>query len=158
MLVQCWGGVNRAPSLAVALLTWVQHVHVVSAVEMVMAVRGEILTNRSFRAQLIQEAMEHDLLPDYGLRTRFVRTEIGPHTWETHVPEELLELVWVSVARGTGLRQPDAVGKNLWTYIREAAGRRKWPEHARLLRRLTLLRGLIRAACPKESFLVSSGG
>jgi hypothetical protein len=44
VLVQCWGGVMRAPSLAVALLMWVQHVHVVSAVEMVMAVRGEILT------------------------------------------------------------------------------------------------------------------
>jgi hypothetical protein len=103
--------------------------------------------------------MEHDLLPDYGLRSQICKDRDRARVPGRHsVPEELLELVWVSVARGTGLRQPDAAGKNLWTYIREAAGRRKWPGHARFLRRLTLLRGLIRAACPKESFLVSSGG
>mmetsp|Transcript_68703 Transcript_68703/g.174522 ORF Transcript_68703/g.174522 Transcript_68703/m.174522 type:complete len:244 (+) Transcript_68703:69-800(+) len=52
VLVNCWGGVNRSASVAVAYLVLWQGVPLVDAVRSAMAVRGTVLTNRSFRLRL----------------------------------------------------------------------------------------------------------
>jgi protein-tyrosine phosphatase len=63
LLVQCWGGCNRAPSLAVALLMFEENMDVVEAAAHVMARRGAVLTNRSFRRRLVTLAYRENSRP-----------------------------------------------------------------------------------------------
>ena len=52
VLVACWGGHNRAPSMAVALLLMERKLRLTEAVADVVRCRGGVLSNDSFRRQL----------------------------------------------------------------------------------------------------------
>ena len=134
VLVQCWGGCNRAPSIAVALLMKLDRAPLLSACQQVQEVRGEILTNRGFRRQLLQLAVQDALLPCPGL----CNAE-GPYTWDTGEPEELVLLLWFALLKGTGLAHLDSSGRSAGDYLTEAAARRSWRQHGRLVRRLMVL-------------------
>lgn len=146
LLVQCWGGCNRAPGIAVGLLMCLDHMDVVAACNRVAQVRGEVLTNHAFRLQLVQAAMRMGLLPDFRLRDGLPATEPAQRTWDTKDPEELLELLWASRARGTGLEQTDETGRAFGAYLQQAVASKNWTEHGRLMRRLTVMRGLLAAS------------
>lgn len=145
MLVQCWGGCNRAPAIAVGLLMCIDRMDVVTACQRVTQVRGTVLTNHSFRLQLVRAAASMGLLPDVGIRAGPSASDPAKGAWDTNVPEELLELLWASQARGTGLEQADAAGKPFGVYLLEAVAEKDWPRHQRLMRRLAMMRGLLGA-------------
>lgn len=134
VLVQCWGGCNRAPSIAVALLMKLDRAQLLSACQQVQQVRGEILTNRGFRRQLLQLAVRDELLPCLGLCNAQ-----GPYTWDTREPEELVHLLWFAALNGFGLAQLDSSGRSAGDYLMEAAARRNWAQHSRLVRRWMVL-------------------
>ena len=56
VLVHCYGGINRAPAISVALMLLLQKLPLCDAVRLVVSCRGKVLTNRRFRAQLVQLA------------------------------------------------------------------------------------------------------
>lgn len=64
LLVHCFGGVNRAGAISVALLMLVDRMPLLQAAEAVVGKRGRVLSNRGFRRQLVQlasrEAQEAD--------------------------------------------------------------------------------------------------
>ena len=57
MLVHCYGGINRSVFVAVALLMLLENMNLADALRAVAATRGRVLTNRSFRAQLLEVAV-----------------------------------------------------------------------------------------------------
>ena len=54
VLVHCYGGINRSVFVAVALLMLLDNMTLTNALRAVAAKRGRVLTNRSFRAQLLE--------------------------------------------------------------------------------------------------------
>ena len=62
VLVHCFGGVNRAPAVGVALLMILDRLPLRIAVRTVVTKRGKVLTRRPFRAQLVQLAETQGLL------------------------------------------------------------------------------------------------
>ena len=54
VLVHCWGGVNRSAAVATFFLTAEWRVPLVAAVAQLMERRGTVLTNQSFRKQLVR--------------------------------------------------------------------------------------------------------
>ena len=58
VLVNCWGGVNRSASVAIAFLVMKKSIALVDAVKSAMSQRGTVLTNRMFRLLLVQLALE----------------------------------------------------------------------------------------------------
>ena len=58
VLVNCWGGVNRSASVALAFLVMKKNITLVDAVRSTMSQRGTVLTNRTFRLLLVQLALE----------------------------------------------------------------------------------------------------
>lgn len=61
VLVHCWGGVNRSAACVVAFLTTQYKVPLYAAVAESMKQRGTILTNQSFRAQLVRFCFQQGL-------------------------------------------------------------------------------------------------
>jgi protein-tyrosine phosphatase len=61
VLVHCWAGCNRSAAVAIAFLVCRRNVPLKLAVESAVATRGEVLVNRSFRRQLVQMCVEHNL-------------------------------------------------------------------------------------------------
>ena len=63
VLVHCRRGINRSPFIAVALLILLEDRRLTDALRAVSASRGTVLTNRSFRAQLLDIATRTWRLP-----------------------------------------------------------------------------------------------
>lgn len=61
VLVHCWGGVNRSAACVVAFLVTQYKVPLYAAVAQSMKQRGSILTNQSFRAQLVRFCFQQGL-------------------------------------------------------------------------------------------------
>ena len=61
VLIHCWGGVNRSAAVAIVILTTQYAVPLFAAVEQVMKKRGTILTNASFRKQLVRHCFKKGL-------------------------------------------------------------------------------------------------
>ena len=61
VLIHCWGGVNRSAAVAIAFLTVHRGVPLFAAVDHAMAKRGTILTNQSFRKQLVRNSFKKGL-------------------------------------------------------------------------------------------------
>ena len=61
VLIHCWGGVNRSAAVLVAYLVGKCGVPLFAAVDRVMRTRGRILTNQSFRTQLVRFCFKHGL-------------------------------------------------------------------------------------------------
>ena len=57
VLVHCYGGINRSAFVVVALLMMLAEMPLLVALRAVAANRGKVLTNRSFRAQLLEFAV-----------------------------------------------------------------------------------------------------
>ncbi|CAK9089377.1 unnamed protein product [Durusdinium trenchii] len=53
VLIHCWAGCNRSAAVAVAFLVTQYRVPLFAAVSQTMQMRGQILTNQSFRKQLV---------------------------------------------------------------------------------------------------------
>ena len=72
VLIHCWGGVNRSAAVAAFFLVSKCRVPLFAAVDQLMRRRGTVLTNRSFRKQLVQYCFQegfslegsHGPLPD----------------------------------------------------------------------------------------------
>lgn len=58
VMINCWAGVNRSTAVLVAFLALRKKVRLVDAMRQAMATRGTVLTNRSFRFQLVMAAQE----------------------------------------------------------------------------------------------------
>ena len=56
-MVHCHGGIDRSVFVAVALLILLESRPLTSAMRAVAASRGKVLSNRSFRAQLLEVAV-----------------------------------------------------------------------------------------------------
>lgn len=148
LLVQCWGGVNRAPAIAVALLMRMEAVDVVAACVRVSAARGEILTNRTFRRQLLQEAVRAHVLPQHPFHVGSCDHARGPYRWDAQSPEELLCLLWFAASQGTGMDCPDVTGASFSDHLMDRSSRRQWSEHSGLMRRLILIQGMLGTTWP----------
>ena len=61
VLVHCWGGVNRSAAVATAYLTTHCSVPLYAAVAQLMRQRGTVLTNMSFRKQLVRHCFKQGL-------------------------------------------------------------------------------------------------
>ena len=61
VLIHCWGGVNRSAAVAIAFLTVHHGVPLFAAIDHAMAKRGTILTNQSFRTQLVRNSFKKGL-------------------------------------------------------------------------------------------------
>jgi len=61
VLIHCWGGINRSGATAVAFLATQFDVPLYAAVARTMEQRGTILTNQSFRAQLVRKCFKMGL-------------------------------------------------------------------------------------------------
>lgn len=61
VLICCWGGVNRSAAVLVAYLVFKCGVPLFAAVDSVMRKRGTILTNQSFRKQLVRFCFKNNL-------------------------------------------------------------------------------------------------
>ena len=66
VLVNCWGGINRSTTVALAFLVMKRDIVLVDAVKIAMSQRGTVLTNYTFRLLLVQLALE----TGRSLRTR----------------------------------------------------------------------------------------
>ena len=64
VLVHCWGGVNRSSAVAAFYLVTECGVPLLAAVEQMMQRRGTVLTNCSFRKQLVRYCFAHGLSLD----------------------------------------------------------------------------------------------
>ena len=62
VLVHCFGGINRAAAISVALLMLLDRLPLCISVRLVVTNRGKVLTRRQFRAQLVQLAGDEGLL------------------------------------------------------------------------------------------------
>lgn len=61
MLIHCWGGVNRSVAVAAFYLVSRCRALIFAAVKQLMQCRGTVLTNRSFRKQLVQYCFQEGL-------------------------------------------------------------------------------------------------
>ncbi len=66
VLVHCWGGVNQSAAVVVFYLVTECGVPLMTAVERMMQRRGTVLTNYSFRKQLVQHCFRHGLCLGQG--------------------------------------------------------------------------------------------
>ena len=66
VLLHCWGGVNRSAAVAAFYLVTECGMPLMQAVEHLMQRRGTVLTNYSFRTQLVQHCFRHGLSLDNG--------------------------------------------------------------------------------------------
>ena len=143
LLVQCWGGCNRAPSLAVALLMLQEGMDVVQAAARVMAHRGAILTNRSFRRRLVTLAYHENRLPACLERMDEPQAMPSVYRWDTASVEELLVLAYLATRAKYFGSFYDGNMRPLHAYIRDAYMSRQWGEVQRLQQRRQLLSSLL---------------
>jgi hypothetical protein len=144
VLVQCWGGCNRAPTVGTALLMCLERRPLVDACGAVQAVRGEILTNQSFRRQLLQLAVEEGLLEEETLPAQLPCDRGRSYRWDTDVVEEFLHLLHVSIVTGDRLSYRDSTGKSFGQHLADMAwkpGLRH--RHTTLVRRWVLAKLLL---------------
>ena len=152
VLVHCFGGINRAPAIAVAFMLLLERLELCISVRLVVRNRGKVLTNRRFRAQLVQLAGDEGLLGPMndasflcngpapvipqGLGT------VPPASWNTSDGTWLLELALLSLHTGRGEEQLDSKGYTLrqweewykkkgskaedWMAVRAQAVRQSW--------------------------------
>ena len=153
VLVHCYGGINRAPFISVALVMLLEKLQLCASLRSVVRKRGKVLTNRHFRAQLVKLAGDRELLGPMndasflcngpapvipqGLGT------VPPASWNTSDGTRLLELVLLSLHTGCGEEQLDSKGYTLrqweewykkkgskaedWMAVRAQAVRQSWP-------------------------------
>ena len=143
LLVQCWGGCNRAPSIAVALLMLEAKLNLVEACLQVMRNRGEILTNRAFRRQLVKLAAQEDCLPWYGDWWDVPQQEPGVYRWDTSSAEELLTLCYVATRAGMYSDYLDSALRTLSACVAGATASRQWEQLRMLVERRFLLASIM---------------
>ena len=144
VLVQCWGGCNRAPTVGTALLMRLEKTQLVDACGAVQAVRGEVLTNKGFRRQLLQLAVEEGLLEDETLPAQLPCGHGRPYRWDTDVVEEFLHLLHVSIVAGDRLSYRDSTGKSFGQHLAEVAWKPSLRHrHTKLVRRWVLAKLLL---------------
>jgi hypothetical protein len=142
LLVQCWGGCNRAPTVGTALLMLLDRMAIVDACRSVQAVRGEVLTNRGFRRQLLQVAAREALLQENTLPIQFPCG--GTYRWDTDDIEEFLHLLHVSIVAGSHLSFPDSTGNSFGERLNELAENPALADrHTTLVRRWVLAKLLL---------------
>ena len=150
VLVHCFGGVNRAPAISVALVLLLDGLPLSIAVRLVVSSRGKVLTNRRFRAQLVQLAERKGLLGPMN-DASFMCNDTGglgtvpPASWKTSDGTRLLQLVLLSLRTGRGEEQLDSKGFTLrqweewyknqgskadadWMALRARAVRQSWQQ------------------------------
>lgn len=137
VLVNCYGGVNRAGAASVMMLMLAEKLSLLEAASQVVQARGTVLTNLCFRRQLVQLASELGLLSESSRLAPLdfvsvdrqrpagvgdaplcaVQSDRGievPCSWNTHKdPTILLKLLSVAVALGVGERLQDKKGYTL---------------------------------------------
>jgi hypothetical protein len=143
LLVQCWGGCNRAPSLAVALLMLEENMDVVEAAAHVMARRGAILTNRSFRRRLVTLAYHKNCLPLCLETVDSPRAVPSVYRWDTLSVEELLILAYLATRTRYYSSYYDSNMRSLQAYIADAHMSRQWEQVQRLHQRRQLLSSML---------------
>ena len=118
VLVHCFGGVNRAPFISVALLMLLDRLPLCIAVRFVVRYRGKVLTNLRFRAQLVQLAEKEGLLGPMSDASFLdpapaIPQTAPPASWKTSNGTRLLQLVLLSLQTGRGEEQLDSKGYTL---------------------------------------------
>ena len=153
MLVHCYGGVNRAPAISVGLIVVLDRLPLCIAVRLVVSSRGKVLTNRRFRAQLVQLAGDEGLLGPMNDASFLCNGPapviprgfgtVPPASWNTSDGTWLLELALLSLHTGRGEEQLDSKGYTLrqwekwyekkgskaevdWMAVRAQAVRQSW--------------------------------
>ena len=139
LLVNCWGGCNRAPSIAVAVLMLNSRLDIVQACVRVMSRRGAILSNRSFRRRLVMLAHRKMRLP-LSLGTPDVPQGVsGAYRWDTSSVEELLILCFMATRAGRNFSFPDSTRRTLADHIADARAAQRWSQLLVLQQRKCLL-------------------
>ena len=143
LLVQRWGGCNRAPSIAVALLMLEANLNLVEACVHVMCHRGEILTNRSFRRRLVILAAQEECLRVCCLPFDVPQPVPGVYRWDTSSAEELLTLCYVATRTGMYFDYLDSTLRTISECIRDAAASQQWEQLCILVERRFLLASIM---------------
>jgi hypothetical protein len=143
LMVQCWGGCNRAPTVGMALLMLLDGMPLVHACASVRAVRGEVLTNKGFRRQLLQLAEDQGLLQELTLPKQLPCGHGRRYRWDSEVVEDFLHLLHVCIVDSRGLMYPDSTGKTLGAYLDDIAAQHLWHRHSTLVRRWMLVKVLL---------------
>lgn len=138
VLVQCWGGCNRALAVGTALLMSLDKLPLVDACRAVQGVRGEVLTNKGFRRQLLQLAAVEGLLQETTLPRQLPCGHGGRYRWDTEGIEDFLHLLHVAICSGSGLFYRDGTGERFGDHLDCVADQRLWHRHATLVRRWVL--------------------
>jgi protein-tyrosine phosphatase len=138
VLVQCWGGCNRALAVGTALLMSLDKLPLVDACRAVQGVRGEVLTNKGFRRQLLQLAAVEGLLQETTLPRQLPCGHGGRYRWDTEGIEDFLHLLHVAICSGNGLFYRDGTGERFGDHLNCVADQRLWHRHATLVRRWVL--------------------
>jgi hypothetical protein len=143
VLVHCYGGVNRAVAVSLALMMLLGGSPLLSAVRTVVSMRGKCLTNRRFRVQLVQLASENGLLgPGEDPSLHIDKAVVPPASWKTDDGTRLLELVKMSIRTGSGENLRDSKGYTLcqweeWYALHGRQGDAAWmADRARAVRAL----------------------
>ena len=118
VLVHCFGGINRAAVISVALLMLLDRLPLCIAVRFVVRYRGKVLTNLRFRAQLVQLAEKEGLLGPMSDASFLdpapaIPQTAPPASWKTSNGTRLLQLVLLSLQTGRGEEQLDSKGYTL---------------------------------------------
>jgi hypothetical protein len=58
--IHCWGGINRAPALVLGYMVLIKGEPIIDAFTRIVNARGEVLTNKVFRRQIITEALRRE--------------------------------------------------------------------------------------------------
>jgi len=139
LLVNCWGGCNRAPSIAVAVLMLNSRLDIVQACVRVMSHRGAILSNRSFRRRLVRLAHRKMRLPLSPGALDLPHVVSGAYRWDTPSVEELLVLCFMATRAGRYFSFPDSTRRTLADHIADARAAQRWSQLLVLQQRKCLL-------------------
>jgi protein-tyrosine phosphatase len=55
--IHCWGGINRAPALVLGFMVLHKDYPIIDAFNRIVKARGEVLTNKYFRRQIVTAAL-----------------------------------------------------------------------------------------------------
>ena len=116
---------------------------VVQAAAHVMAHRGAILTNRSFRRRLVTLAYHENRLPACLERMDEPQAMPSVYRWDTASVRELLVLAYLATRAKYFGSFYDGNTRPLHAYIRDAYMSRQWGEVQRLQQRRQLLSSLL---------------
>ena len=90
VLVHCWGGVNRSAAVAAAYLTTHCSVPLCAAVDRLTRQRGTVLTNQSFRKQLVRYCFKQGLSLDGEAPAALLIDSVAPPACRTRDMTEVL--------------------------------------------------------------------